>query len=134
MDTSILHTRIAEYKAKAKHPTSKEMINLFEMWFLSIENYMSDIEMEYFGSQVKIAELKDTISCLCDIIILTGHSDKIELLNSKDPNVSKAISLLIKGKDRINHDSVMAISTLLNIYSDTEFENLKQLKDHATRE
>ena len=134
MDTSILHNRISEYKEKATHPKSKEMILLFETWFLSIENYLSEIEMDLFESQIKVNELRNTISSLCDIIIITGHADKVELINTKDPNISKAITLLLRDKDRKNHNEISTISTLLSIHSDIEFQNLKQLKDHVCGE
>lgn len=134
MDTSILHNRIKEYKEKAKHPTSKEMILLFESWFTAIENYLSEQEMDYYMAQRKISEHEETISKLCDLLILTGHSDKIEALQSTDPDVKKAIDLLLKSKDRKNINSVIAVAGLLRIYSGVEFENIKQLKDHASRE
>ena len=133
MDTSILHTRIKEYKDKAKHPTSKEMILLFETWFLSIENYLSGIEMDNFEAQMKITELRNIIDSLCEIIILTGHADKIEKVNFTDPNIKKAIDLLLKTRDRKNLNSIIAISTLLSIYPDIEFTDVKQLKDYAGR-
>jgi hypothetical protein len=133
MDTSILHDRIKEYKEKAKNPASKEMILLFETWFLSIENYISDIELNYFEAQVKITELKKIISNLCDIIILSGQSDKIDFITNNDPSIKKAIELLLKSKDRKNYNSIIAISALLDIYPEIEFKNLQQLKDHASR-
>ena len=133
MDTSILHTRIKEYKQNAKNPTSREMILLFETWFLSIENYISDIEMNNFESQIRISEFENIISYLCDIIIITGHSDKIEARTNNDPHIKKAVDLLLKNKDRRNYNSIIAISALLSMYPDIEFMNLQQLKDHAGR-
>ena len=133
MDTSILHTRILEYKEKAKHPTSQQMILLFETWFLAIENYISGMEMDYFEAQNKINELRGIIGNLCEIIILTGNADKIELLNFNDPSTRKAVKLLLKSKDRKNHGSIVAMSALLSIYPETEFDDIKQLKEHASR-
>ena len=134
MDTSILHKRILEYKEKAKNPTSKEMILLFESWFTAIENHMGDMEIDYYMAQKKIASLEETMSMLCDIIILTGNADKVELVFSVDPDIKKAIVLLLKSKDIKNINNVVGISALLNIHSGIDFENIKQLKDHATRE
>ncbi len=131
MDTSILHSRILEYKEKAKHHTSKEMILLFETWFLSIENYISDIEMDYFEAQIKITELRDIISHLCDIIIITGNSDKIYVAGLNDPSIKKAINLILKNKDRKNHNSITAISALLSIYPGIEFDNIQQVKNYT---
>ena len=130
MDTSILHKRILEYKEKAKHPTSKEMILLFESWFTSIENYVGDMEMEYYMAQNKITDLQNTISLLCDVIILTGHADKIESIKSEDPDIKKAIDLLLKSKDRKNLNSIVAIAGLISLYP--KAVNLKQLKDYAS--
>jgi hypothetical protein len=134
MDTSILHKRILEYKAKANHPTSKEMILLFESWFTAIENYLADMEMDYYVAQNKISRLEAIISQLCDVIILTGHSDKIESIKNEDPDIKKAIELLLKSKDRKNLSSVVAIAGLLSLYPGVDFKNIKQLKDHVTRE
>lgn len=134
MDTSILHSRIKEYKAKAKNPTSKEMILLFESWFLSIENYMSGIEMDYFEAQKRITDLQETVSYLCDLIILSGHSGLLEIINNSDPGIKKAVDLLLKSKDRKNNHSLIAISALLDIYPDVEFKNIEQLKNYANRE
>lgn len=133
MDTSILHKRILEYKEKAKNPTSKEMILLFESWFTAIENHLGELEMDYYMAQRKITEHEETISQLCDVIILTGNADKIESIKSEDPNIKKAYNLLLKSKDRKNLSSITAIAGLLGIYPDIDFENIKQLKDHATR-
>ena len=133
MDTSILHTRIKEFKEKAKNPTSKEMILLFETWFLSIENYMADVEIDNFELNKKIEKLYETINFLFDIIVITGNADKL-VINQKDKYTIEAISLLLKSKDRKNHNSITAISALLSSYPDTKFSSLKQLKDHASRE
>jgi hypothetical protein len=133
MDTSILHKRILEYKEKAKNPVSKEMILLFESWFTAIENHLGELEMDYYMAQRKITEHEELISQLCDILILTGHSDKIETIKSEDPDIKKAIVLLLKSKDRKNINSVVAVAGLLSIYSDVNFESIKQLKDYASR-
>ncbi len=133
MDTSILHSRIKEYKEKAKNPTSKEMILLFETWFLSIENYLADVEIDNFELNKRIEKLYGTINFLFDIIIITGNADKL-IINPEDKYMIEAISLLLKSKDRKNHNSITAISALLSFYPDTKFSSLKQLKDHATGE
>ncbi len=132
MDTSILHKRILEYKEKAKNPVSKEMILLFESWFTALENHMGDMEMDYYMAQQKITDLENTISMLCDVLILTGHSDKIEILRSEDPDIKKAINLLLKSKDRKNLNSVIAVAGIISLYPDLNFETVKDLKDHAT--
>lgn len=134
MDTSILHTRIAEYKEKAKHPVSKEMINLFESWFLTIEKYVSDLELDNFQLEKKITEQQESISLLLDLLIITGNADKINALNLNDEYTIEAIRLLLKSKDRKNHNSLSAISTLLYLHSDKKFESLKQLKEYASRD
>ena len=83
MDTSILHTRIKEYKAKANHPVSKEMILLFETWFLSIENYLADVEIDNFELNKRIEKFYETINFLFDIISITGNADKL-VINPED--------------------------------------------------
>jgi hypothetical protein len=128
MDTSILHTRIAEYKSKASHPVSKEMILLFENWFLTIENYISDVELDNFALNHKILKLNETINLLSDMLIISGNADKL-IINPDDEYVIEAISLLLKNKDRKNHESLSAISSLLQINSDKSFDSLKQLKE-----
>ena len=133
MDTSVLHKRILEYKEKAKNPTSKEMILLFESWFTAIENYLGEVEMDYYMAQNKITELQNTISLLCDVIILTGNSDKIEPIKNNDPDIKKAIDLLLKSKDRKNINSIIAVAGLLSLYPDVNFESIKQLKEYACR-
>lgn len=131
MDTSILHTRIAEYKEKAKHPTSKEMILLFETWFSAIENYLSDIEIDNFQLNKKIQQQQELIDFLADIIIVTGNADKLTI-DISDKYTREAILLLLKDRDRKNHASLSAISTLLYINSEKSFESIKQLKEYAT--
>ena len=131
MDTSILHTRIKDYKAKATHPTSKEMITLFETWLVPIEQYISDVELSNFQLDLEVAKLKEMISMLYDIIIITGNADKLTTI--EDKYTQEAISLLLKNKDRINHNSLSAISTLLYINSDQKFESIEQLKEYASR-
>jgi hypothetical protein len=132
MDTSILHSRISEYKDKAKHPQSKEMIALFENWFLTIENYLSEVELNNFELINKIGKLNETINILSDLLIITGNADKL-LINADDKYTIEAISLLLKNKDRKNHDSLSEISTLLYINSEKSFDNLKQLKEYVNR-
>lgn len=134
MDTSILHSRIAEYKAKAKNPSSQGMILLFETWFQSIESYLSDVELINFEQDHKIEELQGIINILCDIIIITGNAEKLYSLNLKDKHTLEAIRLLLKSKDRINHKSISAISTLLHINSDRSFKSIRELKEYATRD
>ena len=130
MDTSILHSRINDYKAKATHPMSKEMILLFESWFLTIENYISDVEMDNFKLNQKIIKLNETINLLSDLLIISGNADKLTI-NPDDKYMIEAISLLLKNKDRKNHDSLSTISTLLYINSDKSFKTLKELKDYV---
>jgi hypothetical protein len=132
MDTSILHSRISEYKEKAKHPTSKEMILLFESWFMAIENYIADIELDNFGLQAKIRRQENTISLLMDVIIITGNADKI--VNLEDQFTREAITLLLKSKDRKNHSEISTISTLLHLHSSQKFESIEQLREYATRQ
>lgn len=130
MDTSILHSRILEYKEKAKHPTSKEMILLFESWFLSIENYLSEIEMDNFRMIISLQKKDELIDTLCDIIIITGNADKL-LIDPEDQNTKDAIQILLKEKDRKNHNSLSAISAFLYLNSDKKFTSLKQIKDYV---
>lgn len=132
MDTSILHTRIQEYKDKAKNPVSKEMIFLFESWLLSIENHVSDVDLENYILTNKVNELEGTISLLMDLLIVTGNSDKLTSLNIKDEHTQKAINLLLKSKDRKNYNSISAISALLYINNDKEFESIEDLKAYVT--
>lgn len=133
MDTSILHTRIKEYKAKAKNPMSQEIISLFESWLIPVEKYISDVELTNFQLDHEIDKHKETIRLLYDLLIITGNADKLIALNLKDRYTIEAISLLLKNKDRVNHKSLSAISTLLYINKDKTFETLEELKEYATR-
>jgi len=128
MDSSILHKRIQEYKSKAAHPVSKEMILLFESWFLSIENYISEIELHNFNLDYKNRELIETIDILTDLLIISGNADKL-LLDLKDESIKKSIKLLLQSKDRKNHNSIIAISALINLHND--ITSTEQLKNHA---
>jgi hypothetical protein len=130
MDTSILHTRIQEFKAKAKHPTSKEMIILFESWFAAIENYTAGIEIDNFAAHVKIRQLQETINILTDLLIITGHAE-IFTLDFKDDHVRQAIEMLLKSKDRKNANEISGIATMLYINSDKKFESLKHLMEYV---
>jgi hypothetical protein len=132
MDTSILHTRIDEFKAKAKHPVSQEMIKLFESWFLTLENYLSEVELDNFELNNIVHQQQEMISLLSDIIIITGNADKLYGINLNDQYVKDAINLLLISKDRKNHCSLNAISALLYIHSDKKFESIKQLKEYAS--
>ena len=132
MDTSILHTRIKEYKAKAKNPLSQEIISLFEAWFIPAEKYISDLELSNYQLDQEAIKLKETIDILYNIIIITGNADKLATLEVKDKYTQDAILLLLKNKDRVNHQSLSAISALLHIHSDKTFENVQQLKEYAT--
>lgn len=132
MDTSILHSRIKEYKEKAKNPMSQEMIRLFESWLIPVEKYISDVELTNFQLDYEIDKLKETINLLYEILIITGNADKLAILEMNDKYTRDAILLLLKNKDRVNHHSLSAISALLYINRDQTFENLKQLKEHAT--
>ena len=134
MDTSILHSRIKEYKEKAKNPVSQDIVRLFESWLIPTEKYIADLELANFELDYKIDNLKETISLLYEILIITGNADKLTILEMKDKYTRDAILLLLKNKDRVNHQSLSAISTLLYINKDQTFESLKQLKDHATRD
>ena len=134
MDTSILHSRIKEYKEKAKNPVSQDIVRLFESWLIPTEKYIADLELTNFELDYKIDNLKETISLLYEILIITGNADKLTILEMKDKYTRDAILLLLKNKDRVNHQSLNAISTLLYINKDQTFESLKQLKDHATRD
>lgn len=131
MDTSILHTRIQEYKGKAKNPTSKEMIFLFESWLLSIDNHVSEIEIENYILNNKIIELRELIGLLLDIIIITGNEEKIFLLQVDEKNARNAIDLLMKSRDRVNHKSLSAITALLHINEGKQFESIAQLKEYV---
>lgn len=131
MDTSILHKRIIEYKEKAKHPVSKEMILLFESWFLGIENYMSGLEIDNMQVSQKIAKLEKTVNILCDILIITGNADKIFTQDINDEYYQKAILLMLKSKNRNSDPGTIA--TLLYINRDKQFDTLKQLNDYVNR-
>lgn len=132
MDTSILHTRIKEYKAKAKNPISQEMIFLFETWLVAIDNHVSEVEIENYVLTDRIIELTKTIEILTDILIVTGNSDKVVLLEGKDQYVDKAIRMLLESKDRQNHLSLSAISSLLYINRDKSFTSIEELKAYVT--
>ncbi len=132
MDTSILHTRIKDFKAKANNPVSKEMILLFESWFTTIENYLSDIEMDNIRLNMTINKQQELINLLCDMLIISGNADKL-ILDINDEHTKEAIYLILKNKDRLNHGSITSISTLLKIHSDKNFNSLKELKEYATR-
>ena len=134
MDTSILHSRIKEYKEKAKNSVSQDIIKLFESWLIPTEKYIADLELTNFELDYKIDNLKETINLLYEILIITGNADKLTILEMKDKYTRDAILLLLKNKDRVNHQSLSAISALLYINKDKSFESLKQLKDHATRD
>lgn len=134
MDTSILHSRIEEYKVKAKHPTSKEMIFFFETWLTSLENYVSGIEMDNFEAQSKINQQQDTINLLFDLLIISGYADVLIGVDLNDKYIIEAINLLLKSKDRKNYKSLHAIASLLYINSDRKFESLKQLKEYVDGE
>ena len=133
MDTSILHSRIKEYKAKAKNPLTQEIILLFESWLTPTERYISDVELTNFQLDHEIDKLKETINLLCDLLIITGNADKLVMLEIKDKYTKEAIMLLLKNKDRINHQSLSAISALLYINRDETFNSIEQLKEYASR-
>ena len=134
MDTSILHSRIKEYKAKAKNPLTQEIISLFESWLIPTEKYIADLELTNFGLDHEIDKQKETINLLYDLLIITGNADKLAALDVKDKYTREAILLLLKNKDRVNHQSLSAISALLYINKDKSFESLKELKDYASRD
>lgn len=134
MDTSILHTRIKEYKLRAKNPLTQEIILLFESWLTPIEKYISDVELTNFQLDHEIDRLRETIKILCDLLIITGNADKLVILDIKDKYTKEAIMLLLKNKDRINHQSLSAISALLYINRDKNFDSIKQLKEYASRD
>lgn len=134
MDTSILHTRIKEYKAKAKNPISQEIILLFESWLIPVEKYISDVELINFQLDHEIDKHKETIRLLYDLLIITGNADKLAALDLKDKYTIDAIRLLLKDKDRVNHQSLSAISALLYINRDKTFNSLKELKEYASRD
>ena len=98
MDTSILHSRIKEYKAKAKNPLTQEIILLFESWLTPTERYISDVELTNFQLDHEIDKLKETINLLCDLLIITGNADKLVILEIKDKYTKEAIMLLLKNK------------------------------------
>jgi len=134
MDTSILHTRIKEYKSRAKNPLTQEVILLFESWLTPVEKYISDVELTNFQLDHEIDRLRETIGLLCDLLIITGNADKLAILEIKDKYTKEAIMLLLKNKDRINHQSLSAISALLYINRDKNFDSIKQLKEYASRD
>lgn len=134
MDTSILHTRILEYKEKAKNPLTKDVLFLFESWFLEIENYMSGLEIDNFYLNNKIRELQEIINALSELLIITGNADKLFAIDLRDQNTRDAISLIMKSKDRKNADAISAISALLYINSDKKFESVQQLKEYVNGE
>ena len=134
MDTSILHSRIKEYKVKAKNPLTQEIVSLFESWLIPAEKYIADLELTNFQLDHEIDKQKDIINLLYDLLIITGNADKLAALDVKDKYTREAILLLLKNKDRVNHQSLSAISALLYIYKDKTFETLKELKDYASRD
>lgn len=133
MDTSILHTRILEYKAKAKNPVSQEMISMFETWFVTIESYVSDLELDNFRLEKKVEELHEGIDLLSDLLIISGNTDILFVPDFKDKYTRDAVTLLLKSRDRKNFKSIVAISALLQLNPDTKFDSIKQLKEHASR-
>ena len=132
MDTSILHTRMNEYQQKAKHPMQKEMIGYFKNWLYSLENYISELEMENYDLVHNITNQQERIEILAQLLIITGNSDKL-VRNSE--LIKEAVNLLANSKDRHNHRELGTISILLKC-AKTEgvvINTLKDLKDYASR-
>jgi len=134
MDTSIVKQKIRDFEAKSNNPFSEQIIREFKSWFVACENYISDLEQSNMELTVYMDRNNEWIELLTKLLVITGNANKITQLQVMDKHKAElVVNFLLKQKDRVNHENLYVIATLLELAKKEgkEITTVKRLVEYA---
>jgi acyl-CoA synthetase (AMP-forming)/AMP-acid ligase II len=131
METTILHSRIRNNKAKYTNPVYRQLLAEYENWLYAIENYIADIEQDNFTQAQMIHQQEEMIEFLVKILCIYQMGEVMVSLRTMDEQkVKRAIDFLFKNKE---YQNLYVTATLLELAEadGKKIETVAQLADYA---
>jgi acyl-CoA synthetase (AMP-forming)/AMP-acid ligase II len=131
METTILHSRIRNNKAKYTNPVYRQLLAEYENWLYAIENYIADIEQDNFTQAQMIHQQEEMIEFLVKILCIYQMGEVMVSLRTMDEQkVKRAIDFLFKNKE---YQNLYVTATLLELAEadGNKIETVAQLADYA---